>query len=428
MANTGETLTNAAGLVKQVYDDEVNKKVIPVSGILQKEVEFVPQDQHEGAQWNQPVLLQLPSGFTYGSGLANYQTIVPSQVQYAYLTGSNINLQDGVANDLIARTISNKNSFMTAAKYTLMALEKGMKRQLETDILYGQSGLGQAVSSVNIDTHNTTVTISSATWASAIWSGFEGCLINAFLSGSAVNSTAPYILVSVNIPNKTLQLSNTNTTDLAALDTDLANGDTIDLYISNSQGNQMLGIHGITAAVAGTPSTLFGLSTTSFSVWNANQFPVGSVAMSLGKLEDGVGLAAARGAEDEDISTLINPVNYTNLVVEASSARRYDSSFKQGKLDNGARALEYYGPTGLIQLVSHPFVKQGYAYGLPLERCKRIGSVDVTFDLPGFAGPALYVPSSVFTGVLLTEFTSQAFYLEAPSHSIQWTQIVPSTN
>jgi len=422
--SNGETLTNAAGLVKQVYDDEVNKKVVPVSGILQKEVEFVPQDQHEGAQWNQPVLLQLPSGFTYGSGLANYQTIVPSQVQYAYLTGSNINLQDGVANDLIARTISNKNSFMTAAKYTLMALEKGMKRQLETDILYGQKGLGQTASMANTSSTTTTLTINSAEWASAIWSGFEGAQINFYNNGSLVG-TGPFTLTAVNIPNKTILVTGTSadTTTLQALTTT-----PLDIYMSNSFGNQMLGIHGITAAVAGTPSTLFGLSTTSFSVWNANQFPVGSVAMSLGKLEDGVGLAAARGAEDEDISTLVNPVNYTNLVVEASSARRYDSSFKQGKLDNGARALEYYGPTGLIQLVSHPFVKQGYAYGLPLERCKRIGSVDVTFDLPGFAGPALYVPSSVFTGVLVTEFTSQAFYCEAPSHTIQWTGIVPSTN
>lgn len=424
MANNGETMTNAAGLVKQVYDDEVNKKVIPVSGILQKEVEFVPQDQHEGAQWNQPVLLQLPSGFTYGSGLANYQTIVASQVQYAYLTGSNINLQDGVANDLIARTISNKNSFMTAAKYTLMALEKGMKRQLESDILNGQSGMGTtSVNSVGSST-TTVVTITLAYWASALWSGFEGAQIQFYNAGVPVG-TNMYTLTSVNIPANQITVTGTtaDTTSLQNL-----NGTVLQIYISNSYGNQMLGIHGITAAVAGTPTTLFGLSTTSFSVWNANQFTVGGVAMSLGKLEDGVGLAAARGAEDEDISTLINPVNYTNLVVEASSARRYDSSFKQGKLDNGARALEYYGPTGLIQLVSHPFVWQGYAYGLPLERCKRIGSVDVTFDLPGFAGPALYVPSSTFTGVLLTEFTSQAFYLEAPSHSIQWTGIVPSTN
>jgi hypothetical protein len=424
MANSGETLTNAAGLVKQVYDDEVNKKVIPVSGILQKEVDFVPQDQHEGAQWNQPVLLQLPSGFTYGQGLANYQAIVPSQVQYAFLTGSNINLQDGVANDLIARTISNKNSFMTAAKYTLMALEKGMKRQLETDILYGQKGLGQTSVIANTSSTTSTITIVAAEWASAIWSGFEGCLINFYNAGSLVGTNG-YTLTSVNIPNQTLLVTGTtgDTTTLQAL-----NGTLLDLYISNSFGNQMLGIHGITASFPGTPATLFGLSTTAFSVWSGNQFPVGGVAISLGKIEDGVGLAAARGAEDEDISTLINPVNYTNCVVEASSARRYDSSYKQGKLDNGARALEYYGPTGLIQLVSHPFVKQGYAYGLPLERCKRIGSVDVTFDLPGFAGPALYVPSSTFTGVLVTEFTSQAFYLEAPSHSIQWTGIVPSTN
>ena len=424
MANTGETLTTAAGLVKQVYDDEVNKKVVPVSGILQKEVEFVPQDQHEGAQWNQPVLLQLPSGFTYGAGLANYQTIVPSQVSYAFLTGSNINLQDGVANDLIARTISNKNSFMTAAKYTLMALEKGMKRQLETDILYGQSGLGQCSVIAATSGTTSTVTITNATWASAIWSGFEGANMNFYNAGSLVG-TGPYTFTSMNIPNQTLLFTSTSgdATTLQAL-----NGTTLDIYMSNSNGNQMLGIHGITASLPGTPTTLFGLNTTTFSVWSANQFAVGSVAMSLGKLEDGVGLAAARGAEDEDISTFINPINYTNLVVEASSARRYDSSFKQGKLDNGARALEYYGPTGLIQLVSHPFVKQGYAYGLPLERCKRIGSVDVTFDLPGFAGPALYVPSSTFTGVLVTEFTSQAFYLEAPSHSIQWTGITPSTN
>lgn len=421
---SGETLTNAAGLVKQVYDDEVNKKVVPVSGILQKEVEFVPQDQHEGAQWNQPVLLQLPSGFTYGAGLANYQAIVPSQVQYAFLTGSNINLQDGVANDLIARTISNKNSFMTAAKYTLMALEKGMKRQLETDILYGQSGLGQFSAIATTSSTTSTVTITNSTWASAIWSGFEGANINIYNAGTLVG-TGPYVLTSVNIPNQTLLITGTtgDTTTLQAL-----NGTTLDIYMSNSFGNQMLGIHGITASLPGTPAALFGLSTTAYSVWNGNQFACGSVAISLGKLEDGVGLAAARGAEDEDISTMINPINYTNLVVEASSARRYDSSFKQGKLDNGARALEYYGPTGLIQLVSHPFVKQGFAYGLPLERCKRIGSVDVTFDLPGFAGPALYVPSSTFTGVLVTEFTSQAFYLEAPSHSIQWTGIVPSTN
>jgi hypothetical protein len=424
MSTLGRNTDNAAGLVKQVYDDDVNKKVIPVSGILQKEVPFVPQDQHEGAQWNQPVLLQLPSGFTYGAGLANYQTIVPSQVSYAYLTGSNINLQDGVANDLIARTISNKNSFMTAAKYTLMAIEKGMKRQLETDILYGQSGLGQCSVIAATSSTTSTVTITDATWASAIWSGFEGANMNFYNAGTLVG-TGPYTFTSMNIPNKTLLFTSSSgdATTLQAL-----NGTTLDIYMSNSFGNQMLGIHGITASLPGTPSTLFGLSTTSFSVWSGNQFPVGSVAMSLGKLEDGVGLAAARGAEDEDISTFINPINYTNLVVEASSARRYDSSFKQGKLDNGARALEYYGPTGLIQLVSHPFVKGGYAYGLPLERCKRIGSVDVTFDLPGFAGPALYVPSSTFTGVLVTEFTSQAFYLEAPSHSIQWSGIVASTN
>jgi hypothetical protein len=109
-------------------------------------------------------------------------------VSYAYLTGSNINLQDGVANDLIARTISNKNSFMTAAKYTLMAIEKGMKRQLETDILYGQSGLGQCSVIAATSATTSTVTITDATWASAIWSGFEGANMNFYNAGTLVGT------------------------------------------------------------------------------------------------------------------------------------------------------------------------------------------------------------------------------------------------
>ena len=158
---------------------------------------------------------------------------------------------------------------------------------METDILYGQSGLGQCSVIAATSASTSTVTITNATWASAIWSGFEGANMNFYNAGVLVG-TGPYTLTSVNIPNQTLLFTSTtgDATTLQAL-----NGTTLDIYMSNSFGNQMLGVHGITASLPGTPSTLFGLSTTSFSVWNANQFAVGSVAMSLGKLEDGVGLA-----------------------------------------------------------------------------------------------------------------------------------------
>src|SRR5581483_5838615 len=126
---TAETTTVAAGLLKQVYDDHISK-VIPASSILQEEIDFVKDGQREGAQFNSPVLLSLPTGFTYGAGFASYQAIIASNVQYATLTGSNINLRDGIANDLISRAMNDKASFMTASKYVMMALQKSMSKEL----------------------------------------------------------------------------------------------------------------------------------------------------------------------------------------------------------------------------------------------------------------------------------------------------------
>ena len=133
--STAETTAAAAGLLKQAYNDEAITKIIPASAILQEEIDFVPDAQKEGAQFNAPVLLSLPTGFTYGAGYATFQSIIPSNIQYAYLTGSNINLRDGIANDLISRAMNDKNSFMTASKYVMMALQKSMRKELELNLL-----------------------------------------------------------------------------------------------------------------------------------------------------------------------------------------------------------------------------------------------------------------------------------------------------
>ena len=78
MALTAETTQVAAGLLKQAYSDDI-AKVVPASSILQEEISFVPDSQREGAQFNCPVLLSLPSGFTYGAGYATYQAIIRFQ-------------------------------------------------------------------------------------------------------------------------------------------------------------------------------------------------------------------------------------------------------------------------------------------------------------------------------------------------------------
>jgi hypothetical protein len=439
MALTAETTAAAAGLLKQAYSDEMISKVIPASSILQEEIDFVPDDQKDGAQFNAPVLLSLPSGFTYGPGYATYQPIIPSNVQYAFLTGSNINLRDGIANDLISRAMNDKNSFMTASKYVMMALQKSMRKELELNLLYGSTGLGQVNAYTNLSATATTLYFTFGSWAPAIWSGLENATIQFYNAGAQINgSTGLFSITAVTIgqQNPTFGGSITVTgvagdiTSLQnAIGTTFVNGATaggtaVDVYMNTSFGNQMVGLKSILTATG----TLFGLNTASYSVWQPNTFPVGSVALSIGKVLDAGALAVARGAEDETLDVLVNPTSYANLIVEASSARRYDGSWKKDTLANGARYIEYYGPNGKMRIIAHPFVKQGEGFILPLEDCNRIGSTDITFDLPGFAGPALYVPSATNTGVEVRVFTSQALFFSKPSHGVMLTSIVPSTN
>jgi hypothetical protein len=431
MVNLGETLSTAAANFKQTYDTDINSMPLPEEAVIQEEVDFVTANQRPagGANsvWNEPVLVKLPSAFTYGGGLQSWQTIVPSQLSYASLGGSNIALQDAVSFDSISGAMNSKGAFMDMAKYTLMALQKASRRQLETDLLYGSVGEGQTSLGTNSDSTTEVVTISSATWAPAIWSGFEGAPINFYHSSSKIG-TGPFNIASVDIANKTITVTGVSG-DITSLDNAIkvgGSGYTLDIYISNSYGSQMVGMKSILTTTSGN---LFGLSTTNYSVWQPNSFDCGSAPLSLGKIEDAAALASARGGKDLDLDTLVNPVNYANLVVEASSARRFDSSYKKDKLDNGAKYLEYFGPTGLIRVVNHAFVKQGEAFMVPLENCKRVGSIDLVFDLPGYQQQnALYVPSSVFTGILLAMFTNQALFLKTPSFGVYLSNVVASSN
>lgn len=436
MAATAETTAVAAGLLKQAYNDEAITKVVPASSILQEEIDFVSDAQKEGAQFNAPVLLSLPSGFTYGAGYATYQAIIPSNVQYAFLTGSNINLRDGIANDLISRAMNDKNSFMTASKYVMMALQKSMRKELELNLLYGSTGLGQVNAYTNLSATSTTLYFTNGSWAPAIWSGLENCVIQFYLAG--VQEGATFTITSVTIaqqaPNFGGAITVTGTSgDITiiqnAIGTTFVNGSTaggtaLDVYMNTSFGNQMVGVKGILTATG----TLFGLNTASYSVWQPNTFSCGSAPLSIGKVLDAGALAVARGAEDEVLDVLVNPTSYANLIVEASSARRYDGSWKKDTLPNGARYIEYYGPNGKMRVIAHPFVKQGEGFILPLEDAKRIGSTDITFDLPGFAGPALYLPSPTNTGVEVRVFTSQALFMAKPSHCVYLSNITASTN
>jgi hypothetical protein len=128
----------------------------------------------------------------------------------------------------------------------------------------------------------------------------------------------------------------------------------------------------------------------------------------------------------------VNPITWQNLNNDLAALRRFTEEKAGDKMDNGAREITFYGPSGQIEVESNIYVKQGDAFLLAdperSEYWKRIGSTDITFDLPGFAGPSLYLPSPTNTGVEVRVFTSQALFHAKPSHCVYLQSITPSTN
>ena len=96
-----------------------------------------------------------------------------------------------------------KNSFMTASKYVMMALQKSMRKELELNLLYGSTGYGQVAGYVNNSATSTTLYFSFGTWAPAIWSGLENCVVQFYSAGAQQGSsfTITAVTIAQSLPN-----------------------------------------------------------------------------------------------------------------------------------------------------------------------------------------------------------------------------------
>jgi hypothetical protein len=102
---------------------------------------------------------------------------------------------------------------------------------------------------------------------------------------------------------------------------------------------------------------------------------------------------------------------------DAASLRVFDGSYSSKKSENGSESLVFHSTNGQIEVVSHPFVKEGEMFLVPLDTCMRMGSSDVTFGLPGMDQEMFqYVPG--YNACELQCFTDQAIFLEKPAQSV----------
>lgn len=427
--NTGGTLN---GLFRQKYSKEV-KALIPDFAILQKRVPF-SQAELLGDFYHLPVVVADEHGFTYGGSTAQNYTLnnsIAMQLQDAQVAGYEVTLTSEASYGAVSRSAKKGDTAVEKLVDLLMErMKASTAKRIEIAMLYGQSLTGIGTISAQSGSSTTrTWTISTATFAAGIWAGMENCQLDVLTTGSfasgPTNTNAAVVVTSVNVGSSQISVSG-NSSDLTAIDSAIATGAQIFFYGAAGQAtslNVSKEMAGIDFILTNT-GTLFNINAGTYNLWQAQTYDCKTAELTMGKVLAGLALPVSRGLL-QDVALLVAPPTWANLNADLGGQRFFDESYDPKKGEKGVSSIRYHGQNGLIEIISHPMVKQGEAFAVPLDLIQRVGSADVMFRGEGPLGQEDYFFQNTSTnGWTIRCYTDQAIMIEAPAHCVKFINIV----
>lgn len=117
---------------------------------------------------------------------------------------------------------------------------------------------------------------------------------------------------------------------------------------------------------------------------------------------------------------LCAPEKFAQLGVDEASLRRYVNDTKNTK--RGVKGVDFMlGPVD-IEVMAHPFVKQGTPILVPSKHVHRVGATDITFGMPGSDEP-MEVHVTDTTALEIRSMSDQGIYIERPAHAVRFTGV-----
>ncbi len=186
--------------------------------------------------------------------------------------------------------------------------------------------------------------------------------------GSQRNTNAVVTVVSVDFANKTINVSG-NATDLSAIVA------TDDIVFKGSATNDMVGLKKIVSATSGT---IFGINTATYELWRGVSHSVGG-QLTFGEVMDGLAKAQAQGGLDETAVLMVSSRTWAKLNSDQAALRDYDKSYESAKSEIGSQAIKFWGSFGQLEVIGHPYIKEGEGISVPKSKVRRIGVNDIGF-------------------------------------------------
>ena len=344
--------------------------------------------------------------FSYGGdsgAVFSLAQSIASSMQDAQVRGCEMVLRSSISVGAAARSVSSKNSFEQATKRLVQNMLKSMHIRLESQLFYGQVGIAKVAS---IATN--TITICAAEWAAGIWAGAKNMKVQIRSQAGTLRGSAT--VDSIDLDAKTITLDAAPVGVTGNVDPENAAADII--WYDGAYNKEFAGLHKMIT----NTGTIFNIDASQYELFRGNVIlggtnaTSGAVFLSFDLIEKAVTRAMEKGLMDEDVTALVNPKHWDKLLSDLNAKRQIDSSYSSKQIEEGANSIKFHGQNGTIEIVSSLFVKEGFAYVLPPKELERIGSTEVTFQMPGVEEGRFFRLLNDENGYELRLYTDQSLF------------------
>lgn len=415
MAVTASTLN---GITKKRFG-QLNK-AIPEFALFQERVPF-SQKAKLGKEYEELILLTRSQGVTYAKTTKQtaYALQSPRSLTTAPATvsGAEIVLREQIAYGMLAAAErAGEEAYASAIREALLSILETHRFRIELGAWYGDATTGIGTIETHTDATTTgTITFTSATWSSGIWSQMENAEIDLYNGASLVNTNAAIVVTAVDPSTRTISISG-NETDLNAM----ADGNYV--FPRAAYGETMTGVDKI---VTNTGS-LFGINAATYQVWRANTMSAGSAPATIFTFGQAMQQAVGRGLMGKSVAVHCAPCVFQDIANDGSALRRFTES-QRNEIEQGTTKLTFYGANNnTLEIISNPIIKQGEAFMLCEKEWIRGGESDLVNGLPGAPNEDFFHDLEGYAACEVRNFSSQFILCKMPSHQVKVTNIAAS--
>lgn len=414
MPTTPVNVSDLDGLFKEVYAEKL-ENLIPDNAVLVKKVPF-QKKKRIGSSYNQPVILQQENGVTYaaaGAGAFALNAPINMATKNANVNSVQMLLRSQMDYETASKASGGNDAraFFNSTKLMVQSMLESMTHRLETSMLYGNTGVGTTASLANVDTTNSTITFSDATWGIGLWTGQEGAQIDLVEGGAVINVNGALVVSSIDVENKAVTVTGV-AADIVLIEA--AGAGQVAYWRGSWNSGLTNDMNGIDKIITNTGS-LFGIDASDYTLWKGNSYAVGG-AISVAALLKSTTLAVGKGGLKEAVDCYISPASFAVLNSElgGSGYRRMDSSYSVDKAKTGSTNIGLYAQNGMMNIQPHSMVKEGEGFILPTKYVCRLGSTDVTFDRFGDTGK-FFRELNDNAGYEVRCYSDQTIFIEKPA-------------